>query len=120
MSPKTIASLSRDFMEFKCLIWKTMGTLKNQMELLTVSLDCQEMASCRQVLILYGLSELLRGSHTSQAILVIKDKLKIASVSSSDTSSCHRLGADSSKPRPLLVRFAATICGVRYGVAKHC
>ncbi|KAJ8730238.1 hypothetical protein PYW07_017276 [Mythimna separata] len=102
---KTIASLSRDFMEFKCLIWKTMSALKTQMELLTVGLDRHEMASRRQVLILHGLAEQKDEDHTSQAVLTIKDKMKIVNISSSDISSCHRLGADSSKPRPLLIRF---------------
>ncbi|KAJ8707086.1 hypothetical protein PYW08_011220 [Mythimna loreyi] len=103
---KTIASLSRDFVEFKCLIWKTMTALKSQMELLTVGLDRHEMASRRQVLLLHGLAEHKDEDHTSQAVAVLKEKMKIPNVTPADISSCHRLGADSGKPRPLLIRFS--------------
>lgn len=104
-SHKTIASLSRDFMDFKCFIWKTMSALKTQMELLTVGLDRHEMASRRQVLLLHGLPEQKDEDHTSQAVLTLTDEMKIENISSSDITSCHRLGVDSGKPRPLLIRF---------------
>ncbi|KAJ8708269.1 hypothetical protein PYW07_010394 [Mythimna separata] len=82
-----------------------MSALKTQLELLTVGLDRHEMASRRQVLILHGLAEQKDEDHKSQAVSTIKDKMKIVNISSSDISSCHRLGADSSRPRPLLIRF---------------
>lgn len=102
---KTIASLSRDFTEFKCFIWRTMSALKTQMELLTVGLDRHEMASRRQVLLLHGLPEQGDEDHTSRAVITLTDKLKMPNVSSADITSCHRLGVDSGKPRPLLIRF---------------
>ncbi|KAF9417188.1 hypothetical protein HW555_005699 [Spodoptera exigua] len=104
-SHRTIAGLSRDYTEFKTLVWKTMSALKMQVELLTLGLDRHEMASRRQVLLLHGLPERKDEDHVSQAVSIVTEKLKIPKVSSMDIDSCHRLGADTSKPRPLLIRF---------------
>ncbi|PZC73314.1 hypothetical protein B5X24_HaOG209704 [Helicoverpa armigera] len=102
---KTIASLSRDFTEFKCLIWKTMSALKMQVELLTVGLDRHEMSSRRRVLLLHGLPEQKDEDHVSRAVAVLTEEMKLPSVSAGDIASCHRLGVDGSRTRPLLIRF---------------
>nr|XP_049701866.1 uncharacterized protein LOC126055666 [Helicoverpa armigera] len=104
-SHKSIASLSRDYTEFKCLVWKTMSALKMQVELLTLGFDRHEMASRRQVLLLHGLPEQKDEDTVSRAVTVLTDKMKLGTVSSSDIASCHRLGADGGKTRPLLIRF---------------
>uniref|UniRef100_A0A2A4JRK8 Uncharacterized protein n=1 Tax=Heliothis virescens TaxID=7102 RepID=A0A2A4JRK8_HELVI len=104
-SHKSIASLSRDFTDFKCLIWKTMSALKTQVELLTLGLDRHEMASRRKVLLLHGLPEQKDEDAVSRAVTVLTDKMQVAKVSSSDIVACHRLGVDGGKSRPLLIRF---------------
>nr|XP_049706813.1 uncharacterized protein LOC126056782 [Helicoverpa armigera] len=104
-SHRTIASLSRDYSEFKCLVWKTMGALKMQVELLTLGFDRHEMASRRQVLLLHGLPEQEGEDTVSRAVSVLTDKMKLGNVSALDIASCHRLGADGGKTRPLLIRF---------------
>ncbi|XP_050550735.1 uncharacterized protein LOC126912131 [Spodoptera frugiperda] len=104
-SHKNIASLSKDYTEFKGLMLKTISALKMQVELLSLGLDRHEMASRRQVLLLHGLPEEKDEDYTSRALTVVADKLKMPNVSSADIVSCHRLGADTSKPRPLLIRF---------------
>ncbi|PZC81528.1 hypothetical protein B5X24_HaOG212452 [Helicoverpa armigera] len=102
---KSIASLSRDYTDFKCLVWKTMSALKLQMELLTLGLDRHEMASRRQVLLLHGLPEKKDEEYVSQAVIVLTEKLKMTNISAVDIASCHRLGTATGKPRPLLIRF---------------
>uniref|UniRef100_A0A2A4JKL5 Uncharacterized protein n=1 Tax=Heliothis virescens TaxID=7102 RepID=A0A2A4JKL5_HELVI len=104
-SHKTVASLSRDYTDFKCLVWKTMSAIKVQMELLVLGLDRHEMASRKQVLLLHGLQEQKDEDHVSRAVAVMKDQLKMTKISSVDIASCHRLGAVTGKPRPLLIRF---------------
>ncbi|XP_047029389.1 uncharacterized protein LOC124646257 [Helicoverpa zea] len=104
-SHKTIASLSRDYTDFKCLVWKTMSALKLQMELLTLGLDRHEMASRRHVLLLHGLPEKKDEEYVSQAVIVLTEKLKMSNISAADIASCHRLGTETGKPRPLLIRF---------------
>lgn len=102
---KSISSLSRDFVEFKSLIWKTLVMLKSQMELLSLGLDRHEMASRRKVLLLHGLEENNEDDHPSQVILLLSDKLKLTNITAKDIESCHRLGINTKKPRPLLLRF---------------
>ncbi|KAJ8721064.1 hypothetical protein PYW08_006529 [Mythimna loreyi] len=108
-SHKTISSLSRDFIEFKGLVWKTLSSLKAQMELLVLGLDRHEMASRSKILLLHGLSE-DKGADSLASVLSITSKnLEMASVTAKDITSCHRLGSNTSKPRPILIRFESRI-----------
>lgn len=106
---KTIASLSKDFNEFKGLIWRTMTAIRSQMELLVVAVDRHEMASRGKVLLLHGLSEEKEENVMSKLIQNITQKIQLANINPKDITACHRLGKDSSKPRPLLVRFESRI-----------
>lgn len=102
---KNISSLSRDFAEFKSLIWRTMAMLKAQVELLLLGLDRHEMASRRKVVLLHGVREENEDVHPSWAVSLLSDKLKLPNMSTNDIESCHRLGSNTKKPRPLLIRF---------------
>jgi len=102
---KTIASISRDYTDFKCLVWKTMNALKYQVDLLIVGLDRHEMASRRPVLLLHGLQEQRDEDPLSQAVSTMTDSMKMSKVSSEDIVACHRLGVNTGKTRPLLIRF---------------
>lgn len=102
---KSVASISKEFMEFKCLIWKTVATLKTQMELLIVGLDRLEMTSRKPVLLLHGLPEKKDEDCVSQAVTALTDKVRIPNVKSTDIAVCHRLGSGADKSRPLLIRF---------------
>ncbi|KAJ8729554.1 hypothetical protein PYW08_001664 [Mythimna loreyi] len=106
---KTIASLSKDFTEFKTLVWKTLGSLKSQMELLVLGLDRHEMASRGKILLLHGLSEDRNTDPTAGFLAVVSEHLNMVQVASKDLTACHRLGSNTSRPRPLLVRFESRI-----------
>jgi len=102
---KTVANLSKDYMEFKGLVWKTLASLKSQMELLALGLDRHEMASRMKVLLLHGLPEENSTNLVPSVINFFSNKMCVSDVSSRDITACHRLGNNTSKPRPLLVRF---------------
>ncbi|KOB52060.1 Uncharacterized protein OBRU01_25896 [Operophtera brumata] len=48
---KDLESLSREFVDFKTFVWKSMAMMKAQLELLVLGLDRQETASRRKVLL---------------------------------------------------------------------
>lgn len=106
---KTVASLSKDFTDFKCLIWKTMSALKTQMELLVTGLDRHEMASRRKVLLLHGLTEDKDADLQSHVVRVLTTQVNMTNFSSADIIACHRLGNNKSKARPVLIRFHSLV-----------
>ncbi|KAJ8728885.1 hypothetical protein PYW07_006581 [Mythimna separata] len=108
-SHKTIASLSKDFIDFKSLVWKTLSMLKSQMEWLVVGLDRHEMASRGKVLLLHGLPEDKEATPSASFLGVLSKHLGLKDITSKDLTACHRLGSNTSKPRPLLVRFESRI-----------
>ncbi|XP_014370374.1 uncharacterized protein LOC106720295 [Papilio machaon] len=103
---KTIAGLSRDFMEFRHLIWQTVSTLKTQMELVLVGMDRFEMASRSNVLLFHGIPEEDNVTQESLILNIVNTNMKLTTITADDIVKCHRLGVTrTSKPRPLLVRF---------------
>lgn len=102
---KTISSLSREFTDFRSLVWKTLGALKTQLELLVVGLDRHEMASRAKVLLFHGLKDEENTKLPSSVMNIVRDKLKVTSIVVTDIVSCHFLGTDTSRPRSVLVRF---------------
>lgn len=100
-----ISSLSRDFVDFKSFVWKTMSMLKSQMELLSLAMDRHETTSRRKVLLFHGVPE-SKGEKVNEVIIkVLSEQMKLADVSLSDIQVCHRLGTGRGKSRPILVRF---------------
>nr|XP_037873461.1 uncharacterized protein LOC119629952 [Bombyx mori] len=100
---KTIASLSREFAEFKSFVCNALSALKTQIELLTLGLDRHEMMSRRKVLLLHGVNN---NKDPSATVLdILKGPMKLSHIISTDIVTCHHLGANKSKPRPVLIRF---------------
>ncbi|CAH2063257.1 unnamed protein product, partial [Iphiclides podalirius] len=48
-----------------------------------------------------------KGSPAASVIEALTNQMKLPEFSKADISSCHRMGKDSSRPRPILVRFQA-------------
>lgn len=106
VSHKELESLSCEFLIFKSLIWKSVSLLKSQMELLLLGLDRHEMMSRRKVLLFHGVEEIKQPDMDKYIIDLLQQKLKLSSITLEDLSTVHRLGSDTSKPRPILVRFS--------------
>lgn len=102
---KDIDSLYQEFSDFRALIWKTMATIRSQFELLSLGLDRQETASRRKVLLLHGITEVNEASALDTVMSMLSDQFKLPGVLPEQISSCHRLGNNTSKPRPIMVRF---------------
>ncbi|XP_060810056.1 uncharacterized protein LOC132904156 [Amyelois transitella] len=103
---KDLASLSREYSEFKTFIWQAFSKIKSQLELLTTGQDRHEMAMRRKVLLLHGLSEKQNEKLHDEVHRIICSQMNLSDVPSNSLQVCHRLGtASSSKHRPVLVRF---------------
>lgn len=104
--PQDITKLTREFSDFKSLVWKSLGMLKNSLQLLTLGLDRHETAARRKVLLVHGVQEAAK--EEADVILkgVLTDRLKVSAECLRDLKVVHRLGAKGTKSRPLLVRFA--------------
>lgn len=104
---KDLASLSREFTDFRSIMWKTLHTMRAQLELLAQGLDRQETASRRKVLLFHGLAESNDSTVGDSIIMVLHDRLKLPNISLEHLAACHRLGSNTSKPRPVMVRFSS-------------
>lgn len=104
--PVDITNLAREFRDFKDLMWKTLGMLKSQLELVTRGLDRHETAARRKVLLVHGVEE----AENEKPDIVFSDalasRLKLSAECLSAVRVVHRLGAKGNNHRPLLVRFA--------------
>lgn len=103
---KDLETLSREFTDFKSLIWKSFTMMRSQLELLVLGLDRQETASRRKVLLFHGISESSELPIESTIIKILHNQFKMLDIGSESLSVCHRLGTNTSKARPVLVRFA--------------
>ncbi|XP_060809996.1 uncharacterized protein LOC132904088 [Amyelois transitella] len=102
-----IVTLSREYTEFKSVIWGAISRIKTQLELLTLAQDRHEMVMRRKVLLFHGLPEERNENLNDSVLRVISVKLKLPDFPRDKLQACHRLGSPGSKPRPVLVRFAA-------------
>ncbi|KOB67717.1 Uncharacterized protein OBRU01_09091 [Operophtera brumata] len=103
---KDLESLSREFVDFKTFVWKSMAMMKAQLELLVLGLDRQETASRRKVLLFHGIAESPEMAVGDTILRLLADQFKMADITPEQLAVCHRLGTNTSKPRPILVRFA--------------
>lgn len=103
---KDLESLSREFFDFKALIWKCMATMRSQLELLIQGLDRQETASRRKILLFHGIAESNETVVEDTIIKLLTDQFKISGILPNRLDACYRMGAITSKPRPVMVRFA--------------
>lgn len=101
----TVKSLTADFYTFKSFVWKTIGMLKSQVELLHISFDRLEMHSRRKVLLFHGVKEDVGEDTCKKVSVILSDQLKLSGISNEAFESCHRLGAKRNTARPILVRF---------------
>lgn len=81
--------------------------MKSQLELLVHGLDRQETASRRKVLLFHGIVESNDATVEDTVVKILHDQFKMLDVSPEHLSACHRLGTNTSKPRPVMVRFAS-------------
>ncbi|KAM3956340.1 uncharacterized protein ACR2FA_011544 [Aphomia sociella] len=101
---KDLPALSKDFEDFRGLMWQAIRHIRSQMELLCLGLDRQETASRRKILLFHGVN----GSDENNVEIIcdiVSKQLKLQDFSRDDIVACHPLGSDSSKKRPILVRF---------------
>lgn len=101
-----LSALSKDFTDFKSMMWKTVTLLKSQIELIIQGFDRNETVSRRKVLLIHGVPEAADQNPSQTALDIFVNKLKLTDITSADIAVCHRLGSRTSKPRPLLVRFS--------------
>lgn len=100
-----IATLSKDFAEFKASVWKMFSLIKSQMELLSLGLDRHEAYIRRKVILFHGIPEESNENSSSVITNTINTKMSVSCISAKDIVACHRLGTNRGKPRPILVRF---------------
>lgn len=100
-----INSLSQDFTNFKNLVWKALSLIKNQTELLSLSVERHEGFLRRNVLLVHGIPEDHHETLMSKVTSIIKNQMSIADFSNGSIEVCHRLGIHKGKARPVLIRF---------------
>lgn len=99
------AALTLDFAEFKTSVWKMFSLMKSQIELLSLQLDRHEAYMRRKVILFHGIPEESNENVAVTVVNTINNKMSLSSISSKDVLTCHRLGINRGKPRPVLVRF---------------
>lgn len=100
----TVKTLAAEFYTFKTLVWRTLGLLKSQMDLVLVGLDRLETQSRRKILLIHGVKEDKDENLFHKVTAILSNQMKMSDVQSSAIESCHRLGVKASS-RPILVRF---------------
>ena len=103
----TIKALSTEFYTFKAFVWKTLGLLKSQVELVVLGMDRLETQSRRKVLLMHGVKEDKDENVMHKIMDVLSSQMKLPDVRSAAIESCHRLGAKKDSSRPILVRFTS-------------
>ncbi|CAH2087338.1 unnamed protein product [Euphydryas editha] len=102
----TVKSLAADFHAFKTLVWKTLGLLKSQIELLAQGMDRLETQSRKKLLLFHGIGEDKDEDVHKKILTVLSNEMRIPGISGDHLSSCHRLGSKKDSARPILVRFS--------------
>lgn len=100
-----INTLSQDFANFKNLVWKALSLIKNQTELLSLSVERHEAFLRRNVLLIHGIPEDLHETLISKVTSIFINQMSMAEFSNCSIEVCHRLGTHKGKARPVLVRF---------------
>lgn len=102
-----IASITREFSEFKQFVCQALSKLKSQIELLAAGFDRHETIMRRKVLLFHGVPE--KDSEKLHDVVknIITNQFKLPEVSKDVNMFhvCHRLGFSRQKARPILVRF---------------
>lgn len=100
-----VNTLSKDFYEFKNVVWSTLSLMRSQMEMFSINLDRHEAYNRRKVLLVHGVPE-ESGENLSSVILnIFNTRMSVSNISNNDVVACHRLGVKKGKPRAVLIRF---------------
>lgn len=99
--------LSRDFAQFKALVWKALSNIKAQTELLALGLDRHETFLRRKTLLIHGVAETKEEKLYEVVNKLVTHKMQVE-LTTNDLQTCQRLGPAAEtrkKPRAILVRF---------------
>lgn len=100
-----ITSLSHEFTDFKTFVWKTLALFKSQLEFLSLGHERHEIHLRKKVLLFHGISDSKSEKIHDVIKKVIVDQVGLSEFTGDSIESCFRLGNNSNKPRPVLVRF---------------
>lgn len=101
----TVKALATEFNAFKTFVWKSLGILKSQVELVALGLDRLETQSRRKVLLFHGIKEDKEEDVLKKILHILSSQMKVSDANSNAIESCHRLGVKRDSARPILVRF---------------
>lgn len=102
----SLKTLSGDYYSFKTFVWKSLGMLKSQVELVVLGMDRLETHSRRKVLLFHGIKESKDEDIMKKTVAVLTNQMKMSDISQNTIESCHRLGDKKDASRPVLVRFS--------------
>lgn len=102
----TIKALAAEFYTFKTFVWKSLGILKTQVELVALGLDRMETQYRRKVLLFHGVKEDKDEDVLQKILGILSDQMKLSDARPTAIESCHRLGIKNVSARPILVRFS--------------
>ncbi|KAI5640200.1 hypothetical protein NE865_07457 [Phthorimaea operculella] len=106
----TVNSIATEFQSFRTFVVASLGALQKQIGMLTDGLDTMEMRSRRKMLLLHGVPEEKDEDTIAVMVAVASEHLSLPELKTEDIRRAHRMGrfsSASSKPRPLLVKFAS-------------
>jgi hypothetical protein len=103
----TVKGLSADYLAFKSMVWKTLGMLKAQLQLIVDNQDRLETHLRRKVLLFHGVAEVNDEDPLQTTLHTVNSCMKMPSITSDSIEVCHRLGVKrDDKSKPVLVQFA--------------
>ncbi|KAI5639634.1 hypothetical protein NE865_07881 [Phthorimaea operculella] len=105
----TVKTVNADYIAFKSLVWKTLGMLKAQLQLIVDGQDRLETHSRRKVLLIHGIPEATDEDLPQKVLKIAQERMKLTTLDSSSFEVCHRLGSKRDKDRPVLVRFSSML-----------
>lgn len=100
-----VTTLSREFVDFKTFVWKTLTLYKSQLEFLSLGHERHEIYLRKKVLLFHGVPDAKTEKIHDVIKKVIVDQVGISEFTGDSVQSCFRLGNNTNKPRPVLIRF---------------
>lgn len=104
-SSPDLALLTQDFLSFKTLVWKALALLKSQSELMALGLERHEAFLRKKILLLHGAPEEPNMTPLAKVTDIFVNQMGLSDFSTNSVETCHRLGTNKGKPRPILIRF---------------
>lgn len=101
-----IEDLSKDYKNFRDLVWSVLKALRTQIQALTRHVDDLDRFNRNNALLFTGIPESDNEDCTEVILSITNSVMKINDISKNSIQLCHRLGARKSTGcRPILVRF---------------